>query len=194
MNAPLRRPWTQEEFFAWDGHQEGRYEFDGLAPVAMNGGTINHSIVIRNLHRALDRRLYGGRCQPLGPDAGLQTIGNAVRYPDALVTCSKLAGNALLVPGVVATFEVLSPNSGRLDRITKLREYAAVPSIRHYVILEYLSADVTVLSRGEANEPWIATTLTSDETLHLPAIDIEITVGEFYEGVTFDDSPDAEVG
>ena len=198
MNAPLRKIWTQEQFFAWDGHQEGRYEFDGFEPVAMTGGTIRHSLIIRNLHRALDRRLSVGACQFVGPDAGIETIGNAIRYPDALVTCAKLAGSALVVPGVVATFEVLSPSSGRIDRIVKVREYAAVPSIRHYVILEYRSADVTVLSRAEADEPWTATTLTADETLPLPAIGIEISVGAFYEGVTFDEPPDfdetAEVG
>jgi len=43
MNAPLRKPWTQEEFFAWVGHQDRRYEFDGFQPVAMTGGNANHS-------------------------------------------------------------------------------------------------------------------------------------------------------
>ena len=61
--------------------QEGRYEFDGLQPVAMTGGTANHSVIMRSLHRALDRRLQGSRCQYLGPDAGIETAGDAIRYP-----------------------------------------------------------------------------------------------------------------
>ena len=37
-------------------------------------------------------------------------------------------------------FEVLSPSSGQTDRIVKVREYASVPTVRRYVILEYTSA------------------------------------------------------
>ncbi len=41
------------------------------------------------------------------------------------------------MPGVIVVFEVLSPTSGRTDRIIKLREYQAVASIKRYVILDY---------------------------------------------------------
>lgn len=34
---------TQDQFLDWVQAQEGRYEFDGFQPVAMTGGTINHS-------------------------------------------------------------------------------------------------------------------------------------------------------
>src|SRR5579862_7259754 len=144
MNIPLRRVWTQDEFFAWAGAQEGRFEFDGFQPVAMTGGTVGHAVIIQNVHAALRSRLRGSGCRPLGPDAGVATIGSAVRYPDALVTCSKYEREALLVPGVVAVFEVISPSTSRTDRILKLREYAAVASIRRYVILESTSVGLTV--------------------------------------------------
>ena len=60
-----------------------------------------------------------------GQDAGLAAIGDTVRYPDGLVTRATIKGGAHLVPGAVAVFEVLSPASGRVDRIVKVREYAA---------------------------------------------------------------------
>ena len=41
-------------------------------------------------------------------------------------------------------FEVLSPTSGRVDRISKRIEYRTVPPIRRDVIHEYRSADLTV--------------------------------------------------
>ena len=53
-----------------------------------------------------------------------------MRCPDALITRTKPPGADLLVPDPVAVFEVLSPSSGQVDRIVKVREYAAVPSIR----------------------------------------------------------------
>jgi Uma2 family endonuclease len=129
--------------------------------------------------------LRGTGCEPLGPDAGLATIGDTVRYPDALVTCSEVSGDAFTVPGVVVVFEVLSPTSGRTDRIVKLREYRAVSSIRRYVILEHAGVGLIVLTRTNANEDWTATALTAEDTLRMPEIAAEIPVTEFYEGVEF---------
>ena len=123
MNAPLRKSWTQEEFFSWAEAQDTRYEFDGSEPVAMTGGNIAHNRVIRNLQFALTARLRGGPCEPLGPDAGVVTVHRAVRYPDGLVTCSEVRGEAK----VVAVFEVVSSGSGRVDRIVKARRPYARP-------------------------------------------------------------------
>jgi hypothetical protein len=32
MNIALRKPMTLEQFLAWEGRQELRYEFDGSSP------------------------------------------------------------------------------------------------------------------------------------------------------------------
>ena len=186
MSTPLRQAWTQEQFFAWEGHGQGRYEFDGFAPVAMTGGTANHSVIMQNLHAALRSRLRGTRCQVLGPDAGLATVGRAVRYPDALVTCSRFAGNALTIPGVVVVFEIVGSTSGRTDRIIKVREYAAVDSIRRYVILESTSVGLQFFERGEAGAPWTAGALTGGDIVQIPEIGAMIPVDEFYEDVAFE--------
>ncbi len=192
MNVALRQPlMTREQFFDWAQAQEKRYEFDGFQPVAMTGGTNNHSAICQNIWFALRTRLRGTNCEVLGPDAGLATVGDAVRYPDALVTCAKFPGSALLVPGAIIVFEVLSPTSGRADRIDKLREYRAVPSIRRYVILEHLSADLTAFSRVDGTADWTAIALTVDETLDMPELGIAIPVHEFYESVDLSGTPPA---
>jgi Uma2 family endonuclease len=183
MNVALRKPrMSREAFLDWAQAQDVRHEFDGFQPVAMTGGTVNHSRITQNIHAALRARLRGGPCEPLGPDAGLATAGDAVRYPDALVTCTKAPGSAHLVPGVVTVFEVISPTSGQTDRIDKVREYRAVATIRRYVILEYTSAGLTVFDRANGDDRWTATTLTAD-ILPLPEIGIEIPVAAFYENV-----------
>jgi Uma2 family endonuclease len=190
MNAPLRKPWTQDEFFSWAERQETRYEFDGLQPVAMTGGDAGHSRVMRGLHRALDRHLGGSPCEPLGPEAGLETVNHAVRYPDALVTCSKFDNRTRRIPGAVVVFEVISPSTSRTDRIVKVREYAAIPSIRQYVILESTSIDLTVLERSTPDQNWQTTVLTRDDILRMPEIGIEISVSEIYKGIEFPDQDD----
>jgi Uma2 family endonuclease len=173
---------TRGEFLDWAAAQDERYEFDGFQPVAMTGGTRNHSQIAQNISFALRRRLQGTACGLLGPDAGVATSGDAVRYPDALVTCTNGPGTDRVIPGVVVVFEVLSATSGRTDRIEKLREYQAVPSIRRYVILESTSVGLVVHARLNGNDPWIANPLTEGDVLHMPEIGIEIPIAEFYEG------------
>jgi Uma2 family endonuclease len=190
MDVAVRKPrMTREEFFPWAQAQDTRYEFDGFEPVAMTGGTANHNQITQNILVALRSRLRGGGCRPFGPDAGVATIGAAVRYPDALVTCARVPGDALTIPGVVVVFEVLSPTSGRVDRIVKLREYRSVATIRTYVIVEHNGVGLTVFSRGREGQDWTAKALTGEDLLPLPEIGIEIPVAELYQDVDF---PEAE--
>jgi Uma2 family endonuclease len=182
MNIALRTPrMSRDEFFDWAEAQDVRYEFDGLAPVAMTGGTVRHSAIMLNIHAALRGRLPVG-CRALGPDAGLRTVGDAVRYPDALITCGKVDDAAREVPGVVVVFEVLSPTSGHTDRIVKLSEYRAAASIRRYIIVEYASAALTLHARTEPDAPWTTTALTADDILSLPEIGVELPVATLFTG------------
>ena len=185
MNVAYRKPaMTREQFFAWADANGGRWEFDGFQPTAMTGGSVNHSLISGNVYTALRSRLRGTGCTAFS-EAGVATIGDAVRYPDALVTCSKVDGEARTVPGVVVVFEVLSPGNGQVDRIVKVQEYKAVPSIRCYAILEYASVGLTVLRREAADQDWTATALSAEDTLRLLEIGIEIPAAELYENVEF---------
>ena len=184
MNVALRQAgMTREQFFDWAEAQDERYEFDGFEPVLMTGGNNNHSGINQNLYFALRSRLQGSGWRVLGPDAGLNTVGNAVRYPDALVTRAKYPGTDRVVPGAVVVFEVLSPTSGRMDRIVKLREYRAVPTILRYAILESASAGATVFSRTDGTADWTAVPLLIEDSLDLPELGISVPVPELYIGV-----------
>jgi len=185
MSGRIRKPWTHEQFSSWAEAQEARYEFDGFQPVAMTGENAGHSAIGTNLRTALHTRLRGSERRALGADAGVETVNNAIRYPDALVTCSRFENEDRVIPGVVVVFEVLSPTSERTDRILKVREYAAVASIRRYVILESTGVGVTVMERSEPGETWRTTVLTGDDILRMPEIGIEIPIAEFYEDLTF---------
>ena len=182
MSIALRQPrMSREEFFDWAEVQDVRYEFDGFQPVAMTGGLVDHNRITRNLLAALGSRLRGSGCEPLGPDAGIATVGDAVRYPDALVTCTRVAGKAREVPNPVVVFEVLSSSSVHTDQIVKLLEYRAVGSIRRYVIVESDNIGLAVHSRAEAGAEWTTTALTAG-VLALPELGIELPVAEVYEG------------
>ena len=177
MSNALRRPsMSRDEFFAWAQVQDARYEFDGFEPVAMTGGSLKHNQMCQNLYAALRPRLRGSARRLYGPDAGVATVGDAVRYPDGVLTCTDAPAEGRLVTAPVVVFEVLSPGSGRVDRLEKLREYRAVASIRRYVILEYKSTDLTMFARVDGQADWTATALTADDTLPMPEIGIEVPV------------------
>jgi Uma2 family endonuclease len=192
MPARAHKSWTQEEFFAWAEARDNRYEFDGFQPVAMAGGTIEHSRMVRNLNTGLDVRLRGHRCESLGPEAGIATVGKAVRYPDGLITCSPQEPGSKLVVGTVVVFEIRSPGTARVDLFVKPREYAAVASILRYVMIESTSIGAVVLERASADEAWRHSTLASlDDELSIPEVGIAIPLAEIYRGVSFPPSDDA---
>lgn len=196
MNIALRQARiTREQFFNWAQGQDARYEFDGFEPVAMTGGSLNHNRIALNLHRALFSRLEGGGCEAFGPDAGVATVGNAVRYPDGVVTCTPAAGTGSLVPDPIVVFEVLSPSSSRMDRIVKVREYRAVESIRRCVILESTSIGLTILSRAGGADDWMLTTMEAGDPLQLPELGIALPLPEVHlatglPGTVGDDASD----
>ena len=66
----------------------------------------------------------------------------------------------------MVVFEVVSEDTARTDRIEKLREYQATPSIQRYVILEQKSIGPSVFTRRDND--WIATALTEGDTLRMP--------------------------
>jgi Uma2 family endonuclease len=186
MNVALRKPMTQAEFFGWAETQNERYEFDGFQPVGMTGGSRTHARIGGNIFGELRERLRGSACEPFNGDAGIQTIGEAVRYPDCVVSCAPDHDRDRLVSTPVIVFEVVSPTSIREDRILKPDEYALVPSIKRYVIVEQTVIGATVLWR-ESDEPWRFQTLKAGDTLALPEIGIELPLDSFYERVNFDE-------
>lgn len=185
MDIALRQPTSRDAFLDWADTQDGAWEFDGQAPVGMTGGTAIHSRLQRRLVRVLEDTLAGSPCEAFGPDLGVATVGDAVRFPDALVAGGSTSNPSKLAAGVVV-FEVLSPRSGHTDRIVKVREYGAVPTIRRHVIVEQDKVGLTVLERSDGGG-WRASILTAGE-LQMPEIGITLGMAGLYGGLG---APDA---
>ena len=183
MTQPQRKAMTSEEFLAWEAKQELKWEFDGVQPVAMTGGSFAHSRIQGKLITALNNRLLGKPCQPCGPDMRVPTNGGRYRYPDALVTCAPMRPDAQDAPEPVVLFEVLSPSTEHEDRKVKLREYCSIPSVQRYVMLEQDETAATVVARTETG--WSLDLLDAGGTLVMPEIGVEIPLAELYADVQF---------
>ena len=184
MNLALRKPMTLAEFLEWEERQPLRYEFDGVGPVAMTGGTAGHAVVQGNLAIAVGGRLGGKACRFYGSDLKFQVAEGHVRYPDGMVVCRPVDRTATVVYDPVIVFEVLSPSTGRDDRIVKAREYQATPSVQRYVMLEQDAVGATVYARS--GDAWTHEILVADSILVLPEIAVSLPLAELYEGVVFE--------
>ena len=182
MNVALRRPMTVDEFLAWERRQELRYEFDGVRPVAMNGGTVAHSMIATNLVETLRGRLRGKPCRAFRGDLKVIVAGR-VRYPDAMVTCTAVRSDADVIPDPVVVFEVLSASTAVVDRIEKNGEYRGTESIQRYVMLEQTRQAATVFVRDGAE--WLGQLVEGDEVLAMPEIGIELPLAACYADVEF---------
>jgi Uma2 family endonuclease len=190
MNLAVRQTMSLAEFLEWEERQPLRYEFDGVSPVAMTGGTFAHAVIQRNLAFALTARLRGKPCQFLGSDLKFQVADGHIRYPDGMILCSPIDRAATVVHQPVVVFEILSPSTTRTDRLIKAREYQATPSLRRYVMLEQDSIGATVYAR--AGTSWTHEILVADSLLSLPEVEVDLPLAELYDGLTFEAEPEPE--
>jgi Uma2 family endonuclease len=181
MDTVLDRPWTTETFLAWEDRQESKHEFDGRDVIPMAGGSIAHQRIVGNLCAVLIG-LLGDRA--LMAMLGMRLrIGTRIRYPDVTVCAGPLDQTTRTLTDAVVIFEVLSDDTVVTDRVDKLIDYAAVPSLRCYVLLEQTAMAATLFQR-EPGGAWIASAHT-EGALVLPGLDVTLPLAALYQGLSF---------
>lgn len=185
MSIALRRPMSLTEFLAWEEQQELKWEFDGFEPVAMTGGTSEHSAIQRNIIAAMAGRLRGTSCQLYTSDLKISVAGS-IRYPDAFVVCTPVPRGTLVVTDPVVVFKVLSPSTASIDVGVKNEEYRDTPSIQRYVMLSQDGVRATVFAR--VGDDWVGHIVSGNAILEMPEIDVSVPLVELYDGVTFNDA------
>jgi Uma2 family endonuclease len=171
---------TLAQFLDWESAQPLRYEFDGISVIAMTGATEAHALMQANLAIAVGGRLRGKPCRFVGSDLKIQTT-NRIRYPDGFVICSPFERNRTVVADPVVIFEILSASTSQIDLIVKNEEYAAIPSVRRYIILAQDSIGGLAFERIEND--WVGHLLDETSILEMPEIGISVPVLELYDGV-----------
>jgi Uma2 family endonuclease len=178
MSQPLPRPWTVDDFLAWERRQPERYEFVGGIIRMMVGGSNAHTIIKDNIVTALRSHLHGQPCRALGEGPKVVTA-TATMYPDALVVCGPVdfAEDQVRAPTLVV--EVLSRSTEDHDRGAKWVAYRDLEPLRHYLLVAQDARRVEVYSR-EAKS-WSLQVLEPPDAIALPAIGAQLTFDEIYE-------------
>lgn len=149
--AMTKRPepagFTADAFLAWAAEQpRGRYELVRGAVVAMAPERAVHARTKARTHHALEDAIAaaGLGCEAF-PDGMTVRIGEGTVYePDALVRCGPATPDeAVEVSDPVIVVEVVSRSSRAIDSGAKLADYFALPSVRHYLVLNTDSRAVT---------------------------------------------------
>ena len=179
------QPWTLEEFFAWHGLQDERYELvNGFPARMMTAASNRHDVIVANLHLRVGMRLLGKLCRPFTGDSAVETFPGQIRRPDAGIDCGDFDPDGYLAAEPVVVFEVLSPSTRDFDRLRKVEEYKRVSTMRHIVVIEPKQPQVLVWSRsGEG--PWEPEEIIGIAgVLRLEAVGIELPLAELYDRLT----------
>jgi len=178
MATVLPKPWTVEDFLAWEAQQPERYEFiDGMV-FMMVGGSAAHTIIKGNVFNALVARLRGKPCRALTEGLKVVTPINA-HYPDVAVICTPIEPLDEQIREPVAIVEILSRSTGDRDRGAKWVGYRELPTLQHYVLVAQDRRRVEVFTRTA--DGWSLHLVEPPlQTVPLPAIGVDLDLDDIY--------------
>jgi Uma2 family endonuclease len=175
MNIVLQEPWTVERFLAWEDKQEGKHEFDGVRIIPMTGGARAHQRMVVNLINALDERMERSAFDAV-QEMRVST-GGQVRYPDVSACRGLIPDRTRTIDDAIVVFEILSEETAATDKNEKRNDYARLPSIRHYVLLEQTHKAASALDF--IGGQWQEADIIGD-SIALPGIDIALPLDAIY--------------
>ena len=177
---------TVEEYFAFDDASEIRHEYIDGELYPMDGGTLEHARIIPNTTIALGNRLRQSDCFVVSSAMRIAINPTRYRYADLCVVCGEAerdyAKHSLLNP--ILAVEVTSPSSMRTDHVAKRDDYARIPSLRDYLILDQYQPLAELHTRQDDGWRYQRFDDISD-TIPLPALNIELPLAEVYRGIEF---------
>lgn len=175
-----------EKYLEGELASEVRHEFVAGNIYAMSGGTLNHQRLVGNFIFQSRLQLSGKSCFPTGSDFKLNVAlsdgSEAFYYPDAMIVCEPVTGDALFTDSPSVILEVLSPTTRRIDETQKYRDYITIPSLQTYVLAETDGAFLTV-HRRERDGFRMETLQGVDAVLELPEAGVSISLAELYRDV-----------
>ena len=178
---------SREEYLQGELVSEIRHEYVAGNVYAMSGGTLNHQRIAGNFMRIAGNQLQGKPCFPTGSDFKLQVpLGRgeeAFYYPDGMIICVPVPGDALFTDSPSVILEVLSPNTRRIDEVQKYRDYITIPSLGTYILAETEAPHLTLYRRdGTGFRREVVS--GADAVLELPEAGITIHLDELYRDVS----------
>ncbi len=176
-----------EDYLAGELVSPIKHEYLAGVVYAMAGATNVHNLIATNTTVALGSRLRGRKCRPYNSDTKIRILfPTHVRfyYPDVSVICHSNRPNDSFQDAPTVIFEVLSPDTRRIDEWEKKDAYLTIPSLAVYALVDQEAAAVVLFRRTEhgfVREVYEGLTAV----LPLAEIETELPLAEIYDGVEF---------
>ena len=183
-NAAVQPPFmTVDEYLQFEEQSPLRYEYVNGAVYAMNGVSVAHARIARELVMTVGGHLRGGPCELFSTDLKLRIrtdTDEVFYYPDMMVACQRddWGPNYVRNPKLVA--EILSPSTQHIDRREKAMTYRRIASVEEYVLLAQDDHKVIVQRRAE---DWHPQSYSGPEaTVEFRSIGLSVPLAQIYEG------------
>jgi Uma2 family endonuclease len=174
-----------DEFFAWVGAQERKYELVDGAPVMMAGANRRHDRIAANALRVVGNQLLDQPCQPFTSDTFVIIPAGNARLPDLGVDCGAVDDTALAASEPRLVVEILSPTTRLFDRNDKLEEYKTVPTLDYILLIDPEVPQVRLYQRDDIRN-WMSRRIAGLESVvEMPLLCLVLPLAELYRGMTF---------
>ena len=178
MRALARSLMTAEEFAVWaEARPEKHWElFDG-EPVLQQSQNWGHARHIRNLARLFEDGIAANSLDLFVGTQGLVVKAgpHTAIEPDVVVFAGPMDDHDIITPQPVIVVEVLSDSTARKDRTVKLDGYFAVPSITHYLIVDWEEREITHYRREGSGPAKPVLVRDGNLTLNPPGLALDVT-------------------
>ena len=185
MNGAERAEYytTPEDYLAGERVSQQKHEYLAGVIYAMAGTTLGHDRIAGNIYAELLQQLRGRSCEVFSSDVKVRIRKDAADffyYPDVTVDCSGGVNDALFAEEPRVIFEVMSPDTERIDRGEKLRNYQALPTLDLYALVDQFHLAITAYRR--TSEGWTLEFLTEkSDVLALPTVECQLPLRAIYE-------------
>ncbi len=183
--------YTEAEYFEFECHAFGRWEYVNGRIRQMSGGTTDHGDISSNLVRVLGNALVPRGCHVYGSDVKIHTRNGINTFPDVSVFCGThryYAGrnDVLLNPQLIV--EVLSPSTEGYDRSEKFDHYQTIETLTDYLLVEQDQARVMLYTRR--TDFWeMRVIMGIAGSVFLPSVDVTLALADVYAQIEFDAEP-----
>lgn len=192
MNVPLavQKKISFEEYLVAEQESNIRHEFDGGVLIPLEATSKRHNRIITNVLRKVDpAKLAEKGCEIYHENVVTRVRENKKYvYPDIVITCDP-ADNAdeYVIKNPCVIMEVLSKSTAPYDKAGKFFKYQRIHSLQQYILISQYTVAVEYYLRME-NDQWAYQALDSlEDVLVLPSLSVEISLGDLYLAVVFEE-------
>jgi Uma2 family endonuclease len=181
-SRPIPVDMTVDQYLPWVMAQGGRWELIDGRPVKMASETLFHVRVKGYVWLALMDAIEasGLELHALTDGATVRIDPHNANEPDCLVYAGpERPGEDIEIPDPVVVAEVVSPSSGKRDKVHKRTDYFSLPSVAHYLIVDPMERTVHHIQRTDAADA-PGQLLKDAETLTLSPLGLSVEVRRFF--------------